>query len=103
MSRLTRDGTAEPVSRDQILRRERGQGNVHFPHFICSADPEQDWQPYPIHPSILLLYACVTMLVCVCGAVIPFILDLKLVDVPPGVTQEEGHTGFLHLLLRCLP
>ena len=27
MSRLTRDGTAEPVSRDQILRRERGQGN----------------------------------------------------------------------------
>ena len=31
MSRLTRDGTAEPVSRDQILRRERGQGNFHFP------------------------------------------------------------------------
>ena len=30
MSRLTRDGTAEPVSRDQILRRERGQGNIHF-------------------------------------------------------------------------
>ena len=25
-----RDGTAEPVSRDQILRRVRGQGNVHF-------------------------------------------------------------------------
>ena len=31
MSRLTRDGTAEPVSRDQILRREREQGNVYFP------------------------------------------------------------------------
>ena len=31
MSRLTRDGTAKPVSRDQILRRERGQGNIHFP------------------------------------------------------------------------
>ena len=30
MSKLTRDGTAEPVSRDQILRRERGQGNVIF-------------------------------------------------------------------------
>ena len=41
MSRLTRDGTAEPVSRDQILRREqRGQGNIHFP---CSADHEQNW------------------------------------------------------------
>ena len=25
----------------------------------------------------------------------PFILDVKLVDVPAGVTQEEGHTGFL--------
>ena len=31
VSRLTRDGAAEPVSRDQILRRERGQGNFHFP------------------------------------------------------------------------
>ena len=37
MSRLTRDGKAEPVSREQILRRERGQGNIHFP---CSADHE---------------------------------------------------------------
>ena len=46
-SRLTRDGTAEPVSRDQILRHARGQGNVHFP---CSADHEQDWQPYPVDP-----------------------------------------------------
>ena len=45
MSRLTRDGTAEPVSRDQIFRRERGQGNIRFP---CSADHEQDWQPYPV-------------------------------------------------------
>ena len=50
MSRLTRDGTAEPVSRDQILRRERGQGNIHF---TCSADHEQDWQPYPVDP-----YSC---------------------------------------------
>ena len=47
MSRLTRDGTTEPVSRDQILRRERGQGNIHFP---CSADQEQDWQPDPVDP-----------------------------------------------------
>ena len=47
MSRLTRDGTAEPVLRDQILRREHGQGNIHFP---CSADHEQDWQPQPVAP-----------------------------------------------------
>ena len=47
MSRLTRDGTAEAVSRDQILRHARGQGDIHFP---CSADHEQDWQPYPVDP-----------------------------------------------------
>ena len=33
---------------------------------------------------------------CVC-VVIPFILDVRLVDAPVGVTQEEGHTGFPHL------
>ena len=32
--------------------------------------------------------------VCVC-LVIPFILDVRLVDVPAGLTQEEGRTGFL--------
>ena len=47
MSRMTRDGIAKPVSRDQILRRERGQENIHFP---CSADHVQDWQPYPVDP-----------------------------------------------------
>ena len=42
---MMRDGTAEPALRDQILIRERGQDNAHFP---CSADhDEQDWQPYP--------------------------------------------------------
>ena len=50
MTRLARDGTAEPVSRDQILRRERGQGNTPF---TCSADHEQDCQPYPVDP-----YSC---------------------------------------------
>ena len=47
MSRLTQDGTAEPVSRDQILRHVRRQGNNNFP---CSADHDQDWQPYPVDP-----------------------------------------------------
>ena len=50
MRRLTRDGTAEPISRDQILRRERGQGNIIFPY---SADHEQDWQPHSVDP-----YSC---------------------------------------------
>ena len=38
-------GIAKPVSRDQILRCERGQGNINF---LCSAHHEQDWQPYPV-------------------------------------------------------
>ena len=38
---------------------------------------------------------CVCVLLCV---FFPFILDVKLVDVPAGVTQEEDHTGFpIHL------
>ena len=41
--------TAEPVSRGQILRRERGQEIIHFP---CSADHGQDWQHYPVGPSL---------------------------------------------------
>ena len=47
MSRLAWDGTAEPVTRGQILRRERGQENDHYP---CSVDHGQDWQPYPVDP-----------------------------------------------------
>ena len=37
-----------------------------------------------------------TCVCCVCVA-IPFILDVRLVDASAGVTQEEGHKGFLHL------
>ena len=88
MNRLTRDGTAEPISRDQILRRERGQGNFHFP---CSADDEQDWQPYPVDH-----YSCYG--ICddhVCVSVFSSHPFWTSMDVPAGVTQEEGHTGFL--------
>ena len=61
MSRLTRDGTAEPVSRDQVLGRERGQGNIQFPYL---ADHEQDWQPHPDDPYSAIrdddIYHCTT-------------------------------------------
>ena len=56
MSKLTRDGTAEPVSRDHILRREQGQRIIYF--LRSAADHEQDWQPCPvvraIHTDIVL-------------------------------------------------
>ena len=40
-------GSAEPVSPDPFLKRERGQGNIFFQ---CSADHKQGWQPYPVDP-----------------------------------------------------
>ena len=40
MKTLTRDGTAEPVSLEQFLRRERRQGK----------NTEQERQPYPVDP-----------------------------------------------------
>ena len=45
MSRLTRDGTVEPVSRGANGDRET---IYFFP--VQLADHEQDWQPYPVDP-----------------------------------------------------
>ena len=45
MGRVTWDGTAEFVSQVQIHRREREQKNINF---LCSADHEQDRQPYKV-------------------------------------------------------
>ena len=59
MSRLTQDVTTKPVSRDQVLRHERGQVNNNS---LFSADHEQVWQSYPVDPyyddftCILYLY-----------------------------------------------
>ena len=48
---LTLDGTAEPVSRDQILRRGQRQGKNNFPY---SADHEQDCQPYLVDLTLAI-------------------------------------------------
>ena len=49
------DGTAEPVSRDQTLRRERGQlGKSKVP---CLADHEQDYGNHTrLTPNIVFVY-----------------------------------------------
>ena len=73
MSRLTRDGTAEPGSRGRIPRHERGQENNNFP---CSADRVQDWQSNPVDPcscymcdfTYILRMICSFVLVCVCSS-----------------------------------
>ena len=40
---------------------------------------------------------CVCVFIKSVCVVISFTLDVRFVDAPAGVTQEEGHTGFLHL------
>ena len=84
MSRLTRDGTGEPVSRDQILRHARGQGNIHFP---CSADHEQDWQPCPVDPYSAICddYTVITNNA---QRVLVSCSRLPVLDVPPSLSLE---------------
>ena len=48
-----RDGMVEPVSRDQILRRERKKKKEETKN-PCSAHHEQDWQPYRLIPNLLV-------------------------------------------------
>ena len=45
MAFTARDETAESVSPDQILMREREQETTIF---LGSADHEQDWQPHSV-------------------------------------------------------
>ena len=86
---MTRDGTAKPISRDQILMRERGQAKNHFP---CSAGHEQDWQRYLVgqFSAVLCVFSSHSF------------WTSSSLDVPAGVTQEEGHTGFLIRLLSAV-
>ena len=53
MNGLTRDGTFEPVSRDQILRGT-GTGKIYF---SCSADYKQ-----PTHSSVEILHAVTSLI-----------------------------------------
>ena len=95
MSRLTRDGTtAEPVSRDQILRRERRQGNMHFP---CSADDVQDWQPYSVDPHIFA--TCVTKHVVV--VVDSHVQRIVLATEETAVTQQVSHVDLSNANPAC--
>ena len=52
MSRLTRDGTAEPVSRDQILRHARGQGNIIFPVQLTTSRIGNLFYPVDLYSAI---------------------------------------------------
>ena len=83
MNRRTRDGIAESVSRDQILRRKRGQGNFHFP---CSADHVQGWQPYPVDP-----YSCLYVMTTHTYYLVLYIhhLDINTYEVRLKLTHSQ--------------
>ena len=51
MSGLTRDGTAEPVPRDQILRCERGPGKKKIPVQLTT---RRIGQPNRLMPNLLI-------------------------------------------------
>ena len=100
MTSLTRDGTAEPASRDQILRREREQGNGYFP---CSAaDHEQDWQPYPVDP-----YSCYDMCdhtyMCVCFLPIDSGRQVRWMYQQGSHRRKVAQNFSSTFLLRCIP
>ena len=53
MSRLMRDGTLPNPSRETKFSGANSADREIYslsPHFPCSADHEQDWQPYPVDP-----------------------------------------------------
>ena len=98
MSRLARDGSAEPVSRDQILRHARGQGNVYFP---CSADHEQDWQPYPVDPYLLYVMTIHTYIHTYIRTLGPALLVLMARCKTRKTFTSRGHTQGSTITGRC--
>ena len=89
MSKLTRDGTAEPVSRDQILRRERGQRIIHFP---CSAaDHGQDWQPCPV-VRVIRTNIVLHRYHCCCRVVVFFKLTDRASTIPSNIRDCQSGT-----------
>ena len=65
MSRLTRDGTTEPASRDQVLRREQGQGIFIFNNILVrygvkyrkQSTKKNNHQAKEIFPEILARFS----------------------------------------------
>ena len=116
-SRLTRDATAELVPRDQ-KKISGAYGDRGISAFPCSADSEQDWQPYPVDPYAILCddYTYTYILIppwedqCECHVwlcFLPIHSGLQWTYQPGShrkkVTQEEGNTGFFtHLLSAVL-
>ena len=64
------------------------------PDYYCISSVKLRLHHVRLFPDPRLLLFCARARARVC-VVIPFILNVRFVDVPAGVTQKEGHTGFL--------
>ena len=75
-----------------------GEACVRIIYVAVEVDKEQKLTPElscaRLVVSLINKRGVYSVCVCVC-VVIPFNLNVRLEDVPAGVTQEEGHTGFL--------
>ena len=86
---LTWDGTAEPISRDQILRSERGQGKIILFFPAETADHEQDWQACRSMQCTICFHSINSYWCCTCSsgfmpAVFSFTCHPECQTVPEG-------------------
>ena len=86
-----------PRSRLKIWSREMGSVVASRVSLLISILRLNLVLIYGIPPDFRGRGVCyiINRLLIVLCVVNPFILDVRLVDVPAGVTHEEGHTGFL--------
>ena len=90
MRRLTQEGTAEPVSRDQILRLERGQGNIRIPSVQLTTSGIGN-----INRLIHTLAICVTMHA--------YILLLLPIEMDTLWASGDPYTNTVRFTLAELP
>ena len=87
---VSRDGFGSPVPRQPAYLHTQAESDP------CGIPPELRGGVHALSVHIMC-YECSSTYMCVCVCVFsshPFWTSSSL-DVPAGVTQEEGHTGFL--------
>ena len=108
VSKLTRDGTAAPFSRDQILRRKRGQGKVFFPVQLTTSGIgnlilliNTFAICVTIHDPFTLAPLCDHVYYCTTGLATAAYITGYLVWLKPDRLSENTHTH-THALLRVV-
>ena len=68
-----------------MLRHARGQGGIHF---SCSADREQDWQPYPVAPYFVIYDDHTYTHTCTQWGVYTYLAEVEV--YPEGLLTKRG-------------